>query len=75
MGPLLFNIYINDIVDATTKFYFIMYADDITLVSHIEKLGTMKIAIEHELNQRFPKLTSCSLLTSLFNTYPNQRLG
>ena len=34
MGPLLFNIFINDIINATTKFTLIMYADDTTLVSH-----------------------------------------
>ena len=37
LGPLLFNIYINDITKATSKFNFIMYADDTTLVSTFEK--------------------------------------
>ena len=36
LGPLLFNIYINDITEASTKFDFIMYADDITLTSTLE---------------------------------------
>ena len=32
MGPLLFNIVINNFLSATDKFDFIMYIDDITLV-------------------------------------------
>ena len=32
MGPLIFNIFINDIINATRKFTLIMYADDTTLV-------------------------------------------
>ena len=31
LGPLLFNIFINDIVKSSTKFNFILYADDTTL--------------------------------------------
>ena len=30
IGPLLFNIFIHDIVKASTKFSFILYADDTT---------------------------------------------
>ena len=36
MGPLLFNIVINDLPTATKKFDFIIYADDTTLVSRLE---------------------------------------
>ena len=39
LGPLLFNILINDIPKATSKFNVIMYADDTTLVSHLENFG------------------------------------
>ena len=38
LGPLLFNILINDIPKATSKFKVIMYADDTTLVSHLKIL-------------------------------------
>ena len=36
-GSLLFNIYINDIIKARTKFAFILYADDTTLNSILEQ--------------------------------------
>ena len=39
LGPLLFNIYKNDITEASTKFGFIMYANDTTLTSTLENLG------------------------------------
>ena len=39
LGPLLFNIYINDIIEAPTKFDFIMYADDTTFTSTRENFG------------------------------------
>ena len=39
MGPLLFNIFINGIPKATSKFKVIMYADDTTSVSHLENFG------------------------------------
>ena len=37
-GPLLFNVLINDIPKATSKFKVIMYAYDTTLVSHLKKI-------------------------------------
>ena len=36
LGLLLFNIYINAITQALTKFDFIMYAGDATLISTIK---------------------------------------
>ena len=32
LGPLLFSIYINDFVNTSDKFNFLMYADDTTLI-------------------------------------------
>ena len=39
VGPLLFNICINDIVKASSKFAFILYADDTTLNSTLDLFG------------------------------------
>ncbi len=36
LGPLLFNIFIADITESSTRFNFIMYADDTTLNSTLE---------------------------------------
>ena len=39
VGPLLFNICINDIVKTSSKFAFILYADDTTLNSTLDIFG------------------------------------
>ena len=36
IGPLLFNIVINDLTNATAKFDHVMYADDTTLISTLK---------------------------------------
>ena len=36
LGPLLFSIYINDLVNTSNKFNFLMYADDTTLTGSVE---------------------------------------
>ena len=41
MGPLLFNVVINDLPSATKSFDFVMYADDTTLVSTLEILDVL----------------------------------
>ena len=61
MGPLLFNIFINDIINATTKFTLIMYA----LVSHLENFGATNIEIEREINQEISKVNTWLLSNKL----------
>ena len=39
IGPLLFNIFINDIIKACSKFVFILYEDDTTLNSTLDSFG------------------------------------
>ena len=50
MGPLLFNIVINDLNAATKKFDLIMYADDTTLISTLETFGNTNRPTEIENN-------------------------
>ena len=49
LGPLLFLVYVNDVVNTSHLFRFIMYADDINiLVSHPEK-GKLNDVVNNEL--------------------------
>ena len=60
MGPLLFNIVINDLPSATKNFDFVMYADDTTLVSTLETFGrTCNVKeIERNINIEISKVTT-----------------
>ena len=57
VGPLLFNILINDIVMASQKFNFILYADDTTLNCTLDCFGNgedeIQISITTELQKIF----------------------
>ena len=41
LRPLLFNIFTYDIIESSTKFNFIMYADDTTLNSTLKSFGAV----------------------------------
>ena len=47
-GTFMFNIFINDIIKASSKFDFILYADDTTLVSTLTNFGTLSNVAELE---------------------------
>ena len=49
LGPLLFNIFINDIVKASQKFAFILYADDTTLNSTLDSFGNDPEEIQNSI--------------------------
>ena len=49
LGPLLFNIFINDIVKSNTKFNFILYADDTTLNSTLDSFGLYAVEIQNTI--------------------------
>ena len=61
------NILINDIPMATSKFNVIMYADDTTLVSHLENFGPINDVntLEQELNKEISKVNTWLLSNKL----------
>ena len=67
LGPLLFSIYINDIVTASKKFKFIMYADDTTIYFNLEDLSGINVEenVSYELNKvnSWLSLNKLSLIT------------
>ena len=54
LGPLLFNICINDIFMSSDKFNFILYADDTTLNATVESFG--ETAANIQLGNELQKL-------------------
>ena len=60
MGPLLFNIVINDLNAATKIFYLIMYADNTTLISMLETFGNTNrpTEIENNISNEISKITT-----------------
>ena len=49
IGPLLFNIVSNDIIKSSSKFSFILYADDTTLNSTLDTFGTNQVDIKKSI--------------------------
>ena len=49
VGPLIFNIFINDIVKASSKFAFIHYADDTTPNSTLDIFGNETEEIQNSI--------------------------
>ena len=56
LGPLLFNIFINDIIHAFELFNFILYADDTTLNSTLDLHGTTTDEIESSIVNELQKI-------------------
>ena len=56
IGPLLFNIFINDIVKASQKFAFILYADDTTLNSTLDSFGNNPEEIQNSVVRELEKI-------------------
>ena len=56
VGPLLFNICINDIVKASSKFAFILYADDTTLNSTLDLFGNDTEEIQNSILSELKKV-------------------
>ena len=56
VGPLIFNIFINDIINSSRKFNFILYADDTTLNSTLESFGRTTDEIQSSIKIEFQKI-------------------
>ena len=67
LGPLLFNILINDIPKATSKFKVIMYVNDTNPVSHLENFGPLNDinTLEQEINREISKVNTWLLSNKL----------
>ena len=50
LGPILFNIYINDLYKCTNKFDIINYADDTTLISTINQFDNHGTGMNDNIN-------------------------
>ena len=58
IGPLLFNIFINDITIATPKFELILFVDDTTLILTIENFVPLNNVseLENNINKKLTKI-------------------
>ena len=58
LGPLLFNIFINDLISSGYVFDLVMYADDTTLVSTLEAFGDRSDPenIQRNINSELAKI-------------------
>ena len=51
LGPLLFIIYINDIINCSALLYFILFADDTNLLYSCNDLNSLQITVNRELSK------------------------
>ena len=53
LGPLFFSIFINDLVNSSNKFQFLMYADDTPIYFNLDVFpgGIREIAVNNELEK------------------------
>ena len=74
VGPLLFNILINDIIMSSDKFNFILYADDTTLNATVESFGETAADIQISISNELQKICKWLDLNKLRLTLQNQNL-
>ena len=58
LGPLLFLIYLNDIALVSKKFYPIMYADDSTLSTTLNKFDNSSLSLDDSINDELNKFST-----------------
>ena len=53
LGPLFFSIFINDLVNSSNKFQFLMYEDDTTIYFNLDEFPreNREIAVNNELEK------------------------
>ena len=63
LGPLFFSIVINDLVNSSTKFRFLMYADDTTIYFNLDDFPLVNR--EFEINCELEKVNTWLKLNKL----------
>ena len=63
LGPLFFCIYINDLIAASDKLNFVMYADDTIIYFNIEDFGQQNTEVE--INTELEKINTWLKLNKL----------
>ena len=63
LGPLFFSILINDLVNYSTKFRFLMYADDTTIHVNLNDFPLINRVVE--INSELEKVNTCLKLNKL----------
>ena len=51
LGPLLFNIFVNDLFDTDIDSMICNYADDNHLVNESNCIGTLKVSLENDVHR------------------------
>ena len=69
LGPLLFLIYINDIVNCSEILKFILFADNTTIMYEHSKLDELKIRLELECNKVIDWFSANKLMINLTKTH------
>ena len=68
LGPLLFILYINDIINSSEKLFFVLFADDTTLVTHGKSLDQIIQLLNKELVYVYDWLNANKLSLNILKT-------
>ena len=73
LGPLLFSIYINDLITVSNKPNFIMYVDDTTIYFDLEDFE--KDSLEHQINEELKQVNIWLKLNSKYIAIDSHNLS
>ena len=68
LGPVLFNLYINDIVNVSNKFKYVLFADDTNILYSGEESETVENIVNKELHLIYVWLCTNKLSINLSKT-------